>query len=186
MPDEPDTDSIAPRVCVVLGTGHEIQETYKGMPGKLRCLSDNLASVIEELVDRHRVKLIAEEAPISTPTRAHEIADRTGIEYLQVDTLMSAAGQRYDKTFEFRFCKTDEDREKLWLEKIGRNKLTPVLLVCGYAHSFRPFIPQKLIDSGWKVEGPLFLPAALAGRESHLRCCPPFADKCGEGCAHRL
>gem|GEM_PF-6500022 len=134
---------------IILGTSHEIQWEGGAPDIPLRACIDGLRDAICQTVDAHHVKLIAEEALVSVPTVACQIAKGKNIPYVQfdmrphewreagicdeMDARTGPDPQKYGAD-ECRFPHADDIREKLWLDKIEEEGGKPVLLVCGWAH----------------------------------------------------
>jgi hypothetical protein len=159
-PKNPHTWHNAPSMCeprsacrtfVILGTSHSIQYKPKDATARERALMDGLESEIRKLVGSHRIRLIAEEGLDGFPlTTARQVAKDEGVRYEQVDISgnnLDTAGirpemearpgvdlQKYGAD-ECRFPRADDIRENLWLEKIGKVGVEPVLVVCGWAHA---------------------------------------------------
>ena len=151
-PANTNEDETTNRIYVILGTCHSIQWRPKDVTPSECELIDGLDSLIHALVSKYRIKLIAEETlgPGSPPTVACPIANDAKIPYREIDMLrdeLKAAGileavdRRYDQrsggnpNSEVRLCHADDIRENSWLDKIEQMKLSPVLVVCGWAHT---------------------------------------------------
>jgi hypothetical protein len=151
---------------LILGTSHDIQ-WEGGAPGDpIRGLIDGLRNVIRHLVSKHRVALIAEEAPVNVQTVAHQVASEKGAAYLQIDDPRDRSGAGdaerpeippgYD---ECRCCEADDRRENSWLDRIEAADSSPVLVVCGWAHTC--YLAKKVVARDCKVAETLFCPLQL-------------------------
>jgi len=74
-------------------------------------------------------------------------------------------GRRYDPSsgknpnVEVRLCHADDIRENFWLAKIERAKVTPVLVVCGWAHT--GFLARKVRARHCVVVEAIYFPPCL-------------------------
>lgn len=138
---------------VILGTSHSIQWKPKdASPGELQ-LMNGLESAIRELVAARGIALIAEEGPGNfSLTVARQVALESRVNHLQVDLNSDdpewawirremetrdhadAYLQQYGAD-ELRFPHADDIRENVWLDRIQKTALEPVLVVCGWAHA---------------------------------------------------
>jgi hypothetical protein len=164
------------RVYVILGTSHDIQWAGGAPSPSVRKDIDGLKSTIRGLIAKYKVKLIAEETlgPNSPPTVAREIANSEKICYREIDMSrdeVEAAGileeleRRYDQrseenpNSEVRMCHADDIRENSWLDVIEQMKLTPVLVVCGWAHT--DFLASKVRARQYVVAEGICFPPCL-------------------------
>jgi hypothetical protein len=173
------------RVYVILGTSHDIQWTGGAPSPSVRKVIDGLKSTIRGLIVKYEVKLIAEETlgPNCPPTVAREIAIDENICYREIDMPrdeLEAAGireetdRRYQSSLstspntEIRLCRADDIRENFWLDKIEGTKATPVLVVCGWAHT--GFLARKVRARNCVVAKDIYFPPFL--RERIIECDP--------------
>jgi hypothetical protein len=104
------------------------------------------------------------------------------ISYLEINMLTQEAeaagildevGRRYDQELEknpnseVRLCHADDIRENFWLDKIERTKVTPVLVVCGWAHT--GFLGRK-VRARYHMAEEIYFPTCL--REGKIECRP--------------
>jgi hypothetical protein len=184
-PARSNEDETTNRVYVILGTSHDIQWAG-GVPSpSVRKDIDGLKSTIRGLIAKYKIKLIAEETlgPNSPPTVAREIADDEKICYREIDMSrdeLEAAGirgetdRRYQSSLstgrntEIRLRHADDIRENFWLDKIEGTRATPVLVVCGWAHT--GFLAMKVSARHCVVAGDIYFPPCL--REGKIECRP--------------
>ena len=120
---------------IVLGTSHTVQE------------SGQFESWTATIIDKHKVKLIAEEYPCDSQSRVGAMAKRRHIPYLQVDLFSSewaAHGIDWEmkmrdapclQNVDVRFSHADSIRENFWLDKVENSRIDgAVLIICGYLH----------------------------------------------------
>jgi hypothetical protein len=179
VPNPANYDSLQTTTCsvyVVLGTNHRIQCRWKGASASEAKLSDGLDAIVRELVGRHSITLIAEEAPHDVPTVARHVSADMRLPYLQVEMLpseyerygirqemdmLAAANSRGDA--DYRCPHADDIREHHWLDKVQSHpSANRVLLVCGYAHT--AFLVDKVRGRG-KTGLEVFFPRELGERE---------------------
>jgi len=185
VPANSKEDEKTNRVFVILGTSHDIQWAGGAPSPSVRKDIDGLKSTIRGLIGKYKVKLIAEETlgPNSPPTVARGIANDEKICYREIDMSrdeLEAAGireetdRRYQSSLstspntEIRMRLADEIREKSWLDKIEGTKATPVLVVCGWAHT--GFLARKVRARHCVVAEDVYFPAFL--RERKIECRP--------------
>jgi hypothetical protein len=164
------------RVYVILGTCHPLQ--WRGGAPSQSVLKkiDGLTSLIRNLVRRYKIVLIAEESPgPNCPCLiARQIAKDEGISYLEIDMTpqdAQAAGirdemdHRYSPTAaedpcaEVRLSHADEIRENFWLDRIERTGASPVLVICGWAHT--SFLASKVAARNNVVAEQTYFPPRL-------------------------
>jgi hypothetical protein len=160
---------------VILGTSHRIQYKPKDATTFEIELMDGLESIIRQLVRKHGVKLLAEEGLDGFPlTTAERVAKDECVHYEQVDIFgndLDLAGirpemnarpgvdlQKYGAD-ECRFPRADDIRENLWLDRITKVGLEPVLVVCGWAHASA--LSTKVKERSGKAPDVLFFPDCL-------------------------
>lgn len=178
-------DETTNRVCVILGTCHDIQWAGGAPSPSVRKDIDGLKSTIRGLIAKYKVKLIAEETlgPNSPPTVAREIANDEKICYREIDMprdelevagIREETDRRYQSSLstspntEIRLCHADDIRENFWLDKIEGTKATPVLVVCGWAHT--GFLARKVRARHCVVAEDIYFPPFL--RERKIECHP--------------
>jgi len=193
-PSNSNEDETTNRIYVIVGTCHPIQWRPKDLTPPERELIDGLDSLIRALVSKYKIRLIAEETlgPNSPPTVAHQIAKDEKIRYLEIDMLPHEAekagileemGRRYDPSSgenpnaEVRLCRADDTRENFWLDKIEGTKVTPVLVVCGWAHS--GFLAKKVRARHCVVTEDIYFPPCLReGKIERVAAVRPIARGC--------
>jgi hypothetical protein len=134
---------------VVLGTSHWAQESPK------------FEEPVRDAVQRHAIRLIAEEYPLDPASRVCVIAKRLHIPYLQIDMfpqeqIEHGIEQELRKRKDFlqgqdcRLSHADAIREEFWLEKIETSvDRARVLVICGYLHS--DFLAERARERGGLV-----------------------------------
>jgi hypothetical protein len=78
-------DETTHRVYVILGTSHQIQCRWRDASPNEAKLSEELQTIVRELLGRYSITLIAEEAPHDVPTMVRLVANEAQLPYLQVD-----------------------------------------------------------------------------------------------------
>jgi hypothetical protein len=178
---------------VILGTSHRIQYRRKDASGREVELMDGLESTIRQLVRKHEVKLLAEEGLEGFPFMiAEQVAKEECVRYEQVDIFgkdLESAGIRPETEArhgvdlqeygadECRFPRVDDIRESLWLDRIGKAGVQPVLVVCGWAHARA--LSRKVKERSGKAPDVMFFPDCLR----HSTIVDLYLD--GQGAVHR-
>lgn len=130
---------------------------------------------IRDLIAKYGVKIIGEEKTVDVPTVAFQIAGELGKRYIQIDMLpheAAVAGIRADmerrpvpssadpEVDEYRLSLVDGIRETFWLDRTEAAQDSPVLIVCGWAHT--RFLAEKVRSRSWRVAEEMFFPTSLS------------------------
>lgn len=151
---------------VILGTSHEVQDTFE------------FEKPLTDTVMKHSVILIAEEYPFKCASRVAGLTANMRIPYLQVDPFpedwTTLGIEREMKTREqflagqdIRLSHADAVREDFWLKKIEANlNHGCVLVACGYLHI--NFLAEKVEERGGTVVEKSAFPAQLLDRKPDI------------------
>lgn len=149
---------------VILGTSHPDKQD-----------SPKFGKPVAEAIQKHCIRLVAEEHPLDTISVAWGATKHLHVPYLQVDPFpeeLAKLGIQEEITLrnqcfqgqDVRIRQADDVREVFWLEMIeasldhGR-----VLVICGYLHV--DFLAEKVKKRGGRVVETNFFPPEYLGRK---------------------
>jgi len=150
---------------VILGTSHRIQD------------SPQFEKPVIDTIQKHEIRLVAEEYPCDNVSRVCVKAKRLHTPYLQIDLFPEEWPEhgidcemkmRSDaeclQGHDCRLSHADAVREEFWLEKIEKSiERGRVLIICGYLHL--DFFGENIRERGGKVLEKSSIPADLVGRK---------------------
>ena len=160
---------------VILGTSHGIQDSPK------------FEKPVMDAIQKHTIRLVAEEHPVDTASMVCITTKRLHIPYLQVDLFPQEWAvhgidremkirERFLGGQDVRLSHADPVRENFWLEKIEASiDRGPVLIICGYLHL--DFLAENILERGHKVVEISAFPAELLDRKPTKILSPAELDE---------